>query len=118
MTCFQSAYLAEVIRGGLQSIPKGQYEASDSLGFGFSLQQYLIILPQVLKVTVANIGGISISFLKDTTLVLIIGMFDLLGMVSPLPATAIGSVWNPRDISLPDLSTGLSASLYRGLPIA
>ncbi|WP_020610996.1 amino acid ABC transporter permease [Sediminispirochaeta bajacaliforniensis] len=84
MTCFQSAYLAEVIRGGLQSISKGQYEASDSLGFGFSLQQYLIILPQVLKVTVANIGGISISFLKDTTLVLIIGMFDLLGMVSPL----------------------------------
>ena len=84
MTFFQSAYLAEVIRGGLQSIPDGQYEAADSLGFGFGLQQYLIILPQVLKVTVANIGGISISFFKDTTLVLIIGMFDLLGMVSPL----------------------------------
>ncbi len=84
MTFFQSAYLAEVIRGGLQAIPKGQYEAADSLGFRFGLQQYLVIMPQVLKVTVSNIGGISISFIKDTTLVLIIGMFDLLGIVSPL----------------------------------
>ncbi|MDC7232012.1 MAG: amino acid ABC transporter permease [Spirochaetales bacterium] len=84
MSIFQSAYLAEVIRGGLQSIPKGQYEAADALGFKFGLQSYLIILPQVLKLTVSNIGGISISFIKDTTLVLIIGMFDLLGIVSPL----------------------------------
>lgn len=84
MTFFQSAYLAEVIRGGLQAIPKGQYEASDALGFKFGLQSYLIILPQVLRVTISNIGGISISFIKDTTLVLIIGMFDLLGIVSPL----------------------------------
>ena len=84
MSIFQSAYLAEVIRGGLQSIDKGQYEAADALGFKFGLQSYLIILPQVLKITISNIGGISISFLKDTTLVLIIGMFDLLGIVSPL----------------------------------
>ncbi len=84
MTFFQSAYLAEVIRGGLQAIPKGQYEAADSLGFRFGLQQYLVIMPQVLKITISNIGGISISFIKDTTLVLIIGMFDLLGIVSPL----------------------------------
>lgn len=84
MTFFQSAYLAEVIRGGLQAIPKGQYEAAESLGFKFNLQSYLIILPQVFKITISNIGGISISFIKDTTLVLIIGMFDLLGIVSPL----------------------------------
>lgn len=84
MTFFQSAYLAEVIRGGLQAIPHGQYEAADSLGFQFWLKSYLIILPQVLKVTVSNIGSISISFLKDTTLVLIIGLFDLLGIVTPL----------------------------------
>ena len=83
MTLFQSAYLAEVIRGGLQSIPTGQYEAADSLGFKFGLQSYLVILPQVLRMTVSNIGGISISYIKDTTLVLIIGMFDLLGIVSP-----------------------------------
>lgn len=84
MTFFQSAYLAEVIRGGLQAIPKGQYEASDALGFKFGFQSYLVILPQVLRVTISNIGGISISFIKDTTLVLIIGMFDLLGIVNPL----------------------------------
>jgi len=84
MTFFQSAYLAEVIRGGLQAIPKGQYEAAESLGFKYSLQTYLIILPQVLKITISNLGGISISFIKDTTLVLIIGMFDLLGVVNPL----------------------------------
>lgn len=84
MTFFQSAYMAEVIRGGLQAIPKGQYEAAESLGFKFGLQSYLIILPQVIKVTMSNIGGISISFIKDTTLVLIIGMFDLLGIVNPL----------------------------------
>ncbi|MDC7221143.1 MAG: amino acid ABC transporter permease [Spirochaetales bacterium] len=84
MTFFQSAYLAEVIRGGLQAVPKGQYEAADALGFRFGLQQYLIIMPQVLKITLSNIGGISISFIKDTTLVLIIGMFDLLGIVTPL----------------------------------
>lgn len=84
MTFFQSAYLAEVIRGGLQAIPRGQYEAAEALGFKFGLQQYLIILPQVLKITISNIGGISISFIKDTTLVLIIGMFDLLGIVNPL----------------------------------
>ncbi len=84
MTFFQSAYLAEVIRGGLQAIDKGQYEAADSLGFGFWLKAYLIILPQALKAVIINIGSISISFLKDTTLVLIIGMFDLLGIVTPL----------------------------------
>lgn len=84
MTFFQSAYLAEVIRGGLQAIPKGQYEAAEALGFKFNFQSYLIILPQVFKVTMSNIGGISISFIKDTTLVLIIGMFDLLGIVNPL----------------------------------
>lgn len=84
MTFFQSAYLAEVIRGGLQAVPKGQYEASDALGFRFGMQSYLIILPQVLRITISNIGGISISFIKDTTLVLIIGMFDLLGIVNPL----------------------------------
>lgn len=84
MTFFQSAYLAEVVRGGLQAIPKGQYEASDALGFKFGFQSYLVILPQVMRITISNIGGISISFIKDTTLVLIIGMFDLLGIVSPL----------------------------------
>lgn len=84
LVVFQSAYLAEVLRGGLQAIPKGQYEAADALGLSYPLKNYLVILPQALGHTVANIGGISISFIKDTTLVLIIGMFDLLGIVHPL----------------------------------
>jgi len=84
MTFFQSAYLAEVIRGGLQSLDKGQYEAADSLGLPYLLKTYLVILPQALKITITNIGGISVAFIKDTTLVMIIGLFDLLGIVKPL----------------------------------
>ncbi|WP_053228117.1 amino acid ABC transporter permease [Spirochaeta cellobiosiphila] len=84
MTFFQSAYLAEVIRGGLQSLNKGQYEAADSLGLPYFLKTYLVIMPQALKMTITNIGGISVSFIKDTTLVMIIGMFDVLGIVKPL----------------------------------
>lgn len=83
MSLFQSAYLAEVFRGGFQAIPRGQYEASEALGMSYVQQNYLIIFPQVLRATISNIGGISISFIKDTTLVLIIGMFDLLGVVNP-----------------------------------
>ena len=114
MTFFQSAYLAEVIRGGLQSIPKGQYEAADSLGFRFGLQQYLVIMPQVLKVTISNIGGISISFIKDTTLVLIIGMFDLLGIVSP-PGERQQLAWYGTGRA--DFRrTGLLGNLFRHFP--
>lgn len=83
MSFFQSAYLAEVFRGGLQAIPKGQYEAAETLGMNYFQQMFLVIIPQVLRSTISNIGGISISFIKDTTLVLIIGMFDLLGVVRP-----------------------------------
>ena len=86
MSLFQSAYLAEVLRGGFQSVPKSQFEAADSLGMSYFQKTALVIMPQVLKATISNIGGISISFIKDTTLVLIIGMFDLLGMVGPTSA--------------------------------
>ncbi len=73
---FASAYLAEVIRGGLQSIPNGQYEAADSLGLGFWTKTRLIILPQALKVTIPSQVNTFIGFFKDTTLVLVIGIFD------------------------------------------
>ena len=82
ITIFQSAYIAEVVRGGLQSIPKGQYEASEALGLTYWKAMILIILPQALKVSIPNLVGTFISLLKDTTLVLIIGLFDLLGMVN------------------------------------
>ncbi|MES9935471.1 MAG: amino acid ABC transporter permease [Sedimenticola sp.] len=78
---FQSAYMAEVVRGGLAAIPKGQYEAAESLGLSYWKMMGLIILPQALKLVIPGIVNTFIALFKDTTLVLIIGLFDLLGMV-------------------------------------
>lgn len=82
ITLFQAAYIAEVVRGGLQAIPKGQYEAADSMALSYWQSMGLIILPQALKISIPNIVGAFISLFKDTTLVLIIGLFDLLAMVT------------------------------------
>ena len=79
---FSGAYFAENIRGGLQSIPKGQYEAADAVGLSYFQKNALIILPQALKISIPNIVGSSISLFKDTTLVLIIGLMDMLAMVN------------------------------------
>lgn len=81
ITLFQAAYVAEIIRGGLQSIPKGQYEAADAIGLSYWQKMLLVILPQALKVAIPNLVGAFISLFQDTTLVLIIGLFDLLAMV-------------------------------------
>jgi len=78
---FQSAYMAEVIRGGLQAIPKGQYEAAEALGLNYWKSMGLIILPQALKLVIPGIVNTFIALFKDTTLVLIIGLFDILGSV-------------------------------------
>jgi len=78
---FQSAYMAEVVRGGLQAIPKGQYEAAKSLGLGYWKSTFLIILPQALKLVIPGIVNTFIALFKDTTLVLIIGLLDLLAIV-------------------------------------
>jgi general L-amino acid transport system permease protein len=78
---FASAYMAEVVRGGLQAIPKGQYEGADSLGLGYWQKTRLIILPQALKLVIPGIVNTFIGMFKDTSLVYIIGMFDLLGIV-------------------------------------
>lgn len=78
---FSAAYLAETIRGGLQSIPRGQYEAADALGLGYRQKMGFIILPQALKLTIPGIVNSFIALFKDTSLVLIIGLFDLLGIV-------------------------------------
>lgn len=77
---FSAAYMAEVIRGGLQAIPKGQYEAADALGLTYWKKMYLIVLPQALKITIPSIVNTFIGLFKDTSLVLIIGMFDVLGI--------------------------------------
>jgi len=81
ITIFQSAYIAEVIRGGLQAIPKAQYEAADSIGLSYWQAMGLVILPQALKISIPNIVGSFVALFKDTTLILIIGLFDVLAMV-------------------------------------
>ncbi len=78
---FQSAYMAEVVRGGLQAIPKGQFEAAAALGLGYWKMMGLIILPQALKLVIPGIVNTFIALFKDTTLVIIIGLFDLLSTV-------------------------------------
>ncbi|WP_439871811.1 amino acid ABC transporter permease [Rhizobium leguminosarum] len=81
VSLFSSAYMAEVIRGGLQAIPKGQFEGADSLGLGYWQKTRLIIMPQAIKLVIPSIVNTFIGLFKDTSLVSIIGMFDLLGIV-------------------------------------
>ena len=80
VTLFASAYIAEVIRGALQGIPKGQFEAADSLGLKYWQSMRMIILPQAFKISIPGIVNTFIGLFKDTTLVLIIGMLDILGL--------------------------------------
>ena len=75
---FAGAYLAEVVRGGLQALPKGQDEAADALGLSYWQKTGLIILPQALRLVIPPLVNTFIGFFKDTSLVLIIGIFDLL----------------------------------------
>ena len=77
---FAAAYLAEVVRGGLQALPKGQTEAADALGMTYWQKTGLIILPQALRLVIPPLVNTFIGFFKDTSLVLIIGLFDLLTM--------------------------------------
>jgi general L-amino acid transport system permease protein len=81
MTLFASAYIAEVVRGGLAALPRGQYEAADSLGLDYAQAMRLVILPQALKISIPGIVNVSVGLFKDTTLVSIISMFDLVGMI-------------------------------------
>ena len=78
---FQSAYVAEVVRGGLQAIPKGQYEAAAAMGLGYWRMMGLVILPQALKMVIPGIVNTFIALFKDTSLVIIIGLFDLLNSI-------------------------------------
>lgn len=92
ITAFASAYIAEVIRGGLAALPRGQYEAADSLGLDYAQSMRLIILPQALKISIPGIVNVAVGLFKDTTLVSIISMFDLVGMIrGPILAS---TEWN------------------------
>ena len=92
ITLFSAAYIAEVIRGGLAALPKGQYEAADSLGLDYAQAMRLIILPQALKISIPGIVNVAVGLFKDTTLVSVISMFDLIGMIrGPIVAS---TDWN------------------------
>lgn len=92
ITLFSSAYIAEVIRGGLAALPKGQYEAADSLGLDYPQAMRLIILPQALKISIPGIVNVAVGLFKDTTLVSVISMFDIVGMIrGPILAS---TEWN------------------------
>ncbi len=80
-TLFASAYMAEVVRGGLQAIPKGQTEGAQALGLGYWQMMRLIVLPQALRISIPGIVNTFIGFFKDTTLVSMVGLFDFLNMV-------------------------------------
>src|SRR5215472_12970399 len=94
---FASAYMAEVVRGGLAAMPRGQYEAAQALGLSFWRMMALVILPQALRVTLPNIVNTFIGLFKDTTLVFIVGIFDFLrtieaARIDPHWATPVTSV--------------------------
>mgnify|MGYP001615804525 CR=1 FL=1 len=91
ITLFSAAYLAENVRGGLQAIPNGQFEAAHALGLGGFQTMTFIILPQALRTVIPILVGQFISLFKDTTLVAIVGLFDLLGI-------ARGVIANPKFI--------------------
>lgn len=85
---FASAYMAEVIRGGLQGVAKGQYEAAAALGLGYWRATLLVVLPQAITLVIPGIVNTFIGLFKDTSLVLIIGLFDLLGSIQAANADA------------------------------
>ncbi len=91
VTFFSSAYIAEVIRGGLAALPKGQYEAADALGLDYWKSMRLIILPQALKISIPGIVNTFIGLFKDTTLVVFIGLLDPIGLSNAIRAT---TDWN------------------------
>ena len=123
---FQSAYMAEVVRGGLQAIPKGQYEAAAALGLSYWKSMGFIILPQALKLVIPGIVNTFIALFKDTTLVLIIGLFDLLAIIQQANSDAAwlgfdtegyvfaGAVFWVFCFSMSRYSIALEAKLHTG----
>ena len=81
ITLFEAAYMAEVVRGGLQALPKGQYEAAKSLGMGYWRMNVLIILPQALKLVIPGIANTLLALVKDTPLIFVVGLMELAGMI-------------------------------------
>ena len=93
---FSAAYMAEVVRGGLQAIPKGQYEGAQSLGLGYWQLMYFIILPQALRIVIPGIVNTFIGLFKDTTLVSVVGLLDL---IRTIEASRVDPVWAAPTVS-------------------
>jgi general L-amino acid transport system permease protein len=93
---FASAYMAEVVRGGLQAIPKGQYEGAMSLGLPYWQMMGFIVLPQALRIVIPGIVNTFIGLFKDTTLVYVIGIFDL---VRTIEASRVDPIWAAPTVS-------------------
>lgn len=102
---FTAAYLAEIVRAGLQAVPPGQHEAALSLGFGYWGTMRLVILPQALRTVIPSIVTLAIGILHDTTLVIVIGLFDVLN-------TARSSASDPHWIGYFDEAFAFAAVLY------
>ena len=81
ITLFEAAYMAEVIRGGLQALPRGQYDAAKSLGMGYWRLHFLVILPQALKLVIPGIANTFLAIVKDTPLIFVVGLLELAGMI-------------------------------------
>ncbi|MGC4023914.1 MAG: amino acid ABC transporter permease [Mesorhizobium sp.] len=97
ITLYAAAYLSEVVRGGLQALPGGQHEAADALGLSYWKKTVHIILPQALQMQIPSLVNTFISFFKDTSLVLIIGIFDLLGTGK---AAIVDPAWQNFDVEV------------------
>lgn len=107
ITLFSAAYLAENVRGGLQSVPKGQYEAADALGLSTFNKYRLIILPQALRAVIPAIVGQFIGLFKDTSLVALVGLVDLLGVARSI-------IQQPAWVSTPG---GITTELYVAIAV-
>jgi len=82
ITLFEAAYTAEVIRGGLQALPRGQYDAAKSLGMGYWKMHVFVILPQALKLVIPGIANTFLALIKDTPLIFVVGLLELVGMLN------------------------------------
>ncbi len=105
ITLFWAAYIAEVVRGGLQTIPSGQYEAATALGIGYWRSMQLVILPQALRVVIPGMVNLAIGFLLATSLLAVIGVFDLLN-------AAKAAATDPQWLGFYDESYLFVASIY------
>ena len=82
ISLFEAAYVAEVIRGGLQALPRGQYEAAKSLGMGYWKMHIFVILPQALKLVIPGIANTFLALVKDTPLIFVVGLLEIVGMLN------------------------------------